>query len=240
MSLLWMAIITLVILQTSVFFTTIYLHRAKTHRGLELHPAVGLLMHLELGLFTGVVPREWAAVHRKHHHFSDMEGDPHSPYLYGMWTVLFGNYFFYRKEAKDGAMVAKYTPDWKNDLLDKLPFMHYAAVGGISIFMLMFGIWWGIAAWVTHALLYVLLNSAINSVCHMVGYRNFDNKATNLQWVAFLTAGEGLHNNHHEYPTSARFALRGREIDLAWPVIRILEKLNLATVNQLPIAKAAA
>src|SRR5215472_13440172 len=85
MSLLWMAIITLVVLQASVFFTTIYLHRCKTHRGLELHPAVALLMHLELTLFTGIVPRQWAAVHRKHHHFSDKEGDPHSPYLYGLW-----------------------------------------------------------------------------------------------------------------------------------------------------------
>ena len=240
MSLLWMAIITLAILQVSVFFTTIYLHRCKTHRGLELNPVVGTLMHLELSLFTGVVPREWVAVHRKHHHFSDEAGDPHSPYIYGMWTVLFGNYFFYKKEASDRAMVAKYTPDWKNDILDTLPGMHYAAVGGIGILMLMFGVWWGLAAWVAHAILYVLLNSAINSVCHMVGYRNFENKATNLQWIAFLTAGEGLHNNHHEYPTSARFALRSREIDLAWPVIRLLEKLNLAQVKQLPIAKAAA
>jgi len=76
-----MLAITLVILQVSVFCTTIYLHRTKTHRGLELHPVVGLLMHLELSLFTGMVPREWAAVHRKHHHFSDVEGDPHSPYI---------------------------------------------------------------------------------------------------------------------------------------------------------------
>ena len=103
MSLLWMSAITLVILQTSVFFTTIYLHRCKTHRGLELHPVVGLLMHLELALFTGIIPRQWAAVHRKHHHYSDQEGDPHSPYLYGMWTVLFGNYFMYRKEARNGS-----------------------------------------------------------------------------------------------------------------------------------------
>jgi stearoyl-CoA desaturase (delta-9 desaturase) len=74
----------------------------------------------------------------------------------------------------------------------------------------------------------------------MVGYRNFENKATNLQWIAFLTAGEGLHNNHHEYPASALFALRPREIDLAWPVIRLLERFGLARVKQLPVARAAA
>jgi stearoyl-CoA desaturase (Delta-9 desaturase) len=240
MSFLWMAVITLSILQLSVLFTTIYLHRTKTHRGIELHPAVGLLMHLELSLFTGLVPRQWAAVHRKHHHFSDKEGDPHSPYIYGLWTVLFGNYFLYRREANNPAVVSRYTPEWKPDLLDRLPFMGYAGVGGLAIFMLLFGIGWGAAAWLTHAVLYVLLNASINSVCHMIGYRNFDNKATNLQWLAFLTAGEALHNNHHEYPSSALFALRGREIDPAWFVIRLLESLKLATTSQLPIAKAAA
>jgi stearoyl-CoA desaturase (delta-9 desaturase) len=240
MSLLWMSVITLVILQASVFFTTIYLHRCKTHRGVELHPVVGVLMHLELALFTGVIPQQWAAVHRKHHHFSDKEGDPHSPYIYGLWTVLFGNYFFYKKECQDENTIRKYTPDWKPDILDKIPGIQFAGFGGLGIFMLMFGVWFGIGAWITHAVLYVLLNSAINSVCHMIGYRNFDNKATNLQWIALLTAGEGLHNNHHEYPTSARFALRPREIDLAWPLIRLLEVCGLAKVAQLPIAKAAA
>jgi stearoyl-CoA desaturase (Delta-9 desaturase) len=240
MSFLWMAIITLVILQTSVLFTTIYLHRCKTHRGVELHPWVGLLMHVELSVFTGVVPRQWVAVHRKHHHFSDEVGDPHSPYLHGMWTVLFGNYFFYRTEAKNPATIRKYTPDWNNDALDRLPLMGYCALVGMVIFTLMFGWIWGPVAWVVHVGLYLVLNAMINSVCHMVGYRNFDNKATNLQWVALLTAGEGLHNNHHEYPSSALFALRGHEIDPAWPVIRILEKLGLAKVNPLPLAKAAA
>src|ERR1035438_8508788 len=231
MSLLWMSVITLVILQASVFFTTIYLHRSKTHKGVELHPVVGLLMHLELSLFTGVVPRQWAAVHRKHHHFSDEEGDPHSPYIYGLWTVLFGNYFFYRKEARNPAIVRKYTPDWKNDALDKVPGIEFGLIGGLAIFMLMFGVWWGLAAWAFHIVAYILLNSSINSICHMVGYRNFENKATNVQSIALLTAGEGLHNNHHEYPTSANLALRAGEIDLAWPVIRALEMCGLARVK---------
>jgi stearoyl-CoA desaturase (delta-9 desaturase) len=196
-------------------------------------------MHLELSLFTGVVPRHWAAVHRKHHHFSDEAGDPHSPYIYGMWTVLFGNYFMYRKEARNPAVVRKYTPDWKNDAIDKIPGAAYGVFGGLAIFMLMFGVWWGLAAWAVHIVLYVLLNSSINSICHMVGYRNFDNKATNLQSIALVTAGEGLHNNHHQYPTSACMAVRRGEIDPAWPVIRALELCGLARVKLLPLAKAA-
>ncbi|HEY7307507.1 MAG TPA: fatty acid desaturase [Bryobacteraceae bacterium] len=241
MSLLWMAVITFAILQASVFATTIYLHRSITHKGVELHPAVRFLMHLELMLFTGIIPREWAAVHRKHHHHSDEIGDPHSPRVLGMWTVLFGNYFLYKKEANNQATLNKYTPDYRPDLLDHLPMFlqDYGIFLGLGIFMLMFGWAWGLAAWTIHIVTYVLLNSSINSLCHMIGYRNFDNLATNIQLIAFLTGGEGLHNNHHEFPTSARFALRGREIDLAWPVIQLLEKCRLATINRLPIAKAA-
>ncbi len=105
--------------------------------------------------------------------------------------------------------------------------------------MLAFGWKWGAAAWAFHIVAYIFLNSSINALGHMIGYRNFNNLATNLQFLAFLTGGEGLHNNHHEYPTSAKFALRSREIDLAWPVIRLLEMLGLARVNRLSVAKAA-
>jgi stearoyl-CoA desaturase (delta-9 desaturase) len=236
---LWIAIITLFILQMSVFFTTIYLHRGLTHRGLELNRWVAFFMHLELALFTGIVPREWVAVHRKHHHFSDKEGDPHSPYIYGLWHVLFGNFFYYRREKNNAEMVRKYTPDYKPDLLDRNPLKHFTVFGGLAVFMLMFGWAWGAAAWGFHVVAYILLNSMVNSICHWLGYRNYENKATNLQWVALLTAGEGLHNNHHEYPSSARFALRAREIDLAWPVIQFLKWMGLATIKPEPIAKAA-
>ncbi|MEO8098881.1 MAG: fatty acid desaturase [Acidobacteriota bacterium] len=239
MNLLWMFIITVVILQTSVFITTIYLHRSQCHRGLELHPFIANLMHLHLSLFTGIVPREWVAVHRKHHHFSDKEGDPHSPYLFGLWTVFFGNYFMYRKEIKSEATVRKYTPDYQPDLIDRIPGNTHGAYAGLVVFMLMFGWAWGAAAWVFHVVAYILLNSSINSICHMIGYRNWDNLATNHQWIALLTAGEGLHNNHHQYPSSARFALKSREIDPAWPVIWILQRLGLATVKEQSVARAA-
>jgi stearoyl-CoA desaturase (delta-9 desaturase) len=196
-------------------------------------------MHLELALFTGIVPREWVAVHRKHHHFSDQEGDPHSPYIYGLWHVLFGNLFYYRNEKNNLATIRKYTPDYRPDFLDRLPGIRFAPLAGMAIFMLMFGLVWGLVAWVFHVVAYILLNSMINSLCHMIGYRNYDNLATNLQWVALLTGGEGLHNNHHEYPSSARFAQRAREFDPAWLVIRALEATGLARVKPEPIAKAA-
>lgn len=230
-----MLLITVAILQTSVFFTTIYLHRALCHRGLDLHPAVAAMMHLELALFTGIVPREWIAVHRKHHHFSDRDGDPHSPYVFGLWKVLFGNYFYYNKELENKTTISKYTPDYKPDLLDRIP--RIGAWAGLMIFMLMFGWAWGAAAWAFHGLAYILLNSSINSLCHMVGYRNYDNLATNIRVIAFLTGGEGLHNNHHQFPSSAKFAQKKTEFDPAWPLIRLLEALRLARVK-LPADRA--
>ncbi|MDX1982100.1 MAG: fatty acid desaturase [Bryobacteraceae bacterium] len=241
MSLLWICVISAVVCQISVFFTTIYLHRALTHGGLVLNRAMGTLMHLHIALFTGIKPREWVAVHRKHHHFSDKEGDPHSPLLYGLWHVFFGNAFYYGKEAGNPATVQKYTPDYKPDLIDKLPqgLVKFAIFGGLGIFMAMFGWLAGAIAFAVQGVVYVLLNSSINSICHMIGYRNFENQATNLQSIALVTGGEGLHNNHHEYPSSALFALRDGEIDPAWPVIVALEKLGLAKVNRAPIAKAA-
>ena len=127
MTLVWTILATLVILQLSVFYTTIYLHRTLTHRGMKVHPVIATLMHLHLTLFTGIDPREWVAVHRKHHHFSDKEGDPHSPYLYGLWHVFLGNAYYYRREAKNQAMVSKYTRDYTPTIIDKLP------IGGLGI-----------------------------------------------------------------------------------------------------------
>lgn len=239
MPLVWMILITLVILQLSVLFTTIYLHRTLTHRGMSVHPALATLMHLHLTIFTGIDPKEWVAVHRKHHHFSDKEGDPHSPYLLGMWHVLFGNAIYYRREAKNKATVQKYTRDYKGTIIDKIPIGGFGVLIGLALFLLAFGWIWGAVLFVAHAVLYILLNASINSVCHMVGYRNFQNKATNLQWIAFLTGGEGLHNNHHQYPSSARFSMKKGEIDPAWPIIRMMVALRMAELSQASLAKAA-
>ena len=239
MELFWMLLITVVILQVSVLWTTIYLHRTLAHRGVEMHPAAAVVMHLHLALFTGINPRQWVAVHRKHHRYSDEEGDPHSPYLFGLWHVFFGNAIYYRREARNPETVRKFTPDIQDTLIDKLPGHSWLFVAGAGIFVAMFGWAWGLGLWVFHDVAYILLNSSINSLCHMVGYRNFDNKATNIQAIALLTGGEGLHNNHHESPTSALFAMKRGEFDPAWPVIRLLETVGLAHVKRLPAAKAA-
>lgn len=233
----WPAVFFLV---ATMFATTIYLHRSLTHRALELHPVVKNVMHLVLCLFTaGIVPREWVAVHRKHHHFSDEEGDPHSPYIRGLWAVFWENTILYRTAAADGAMVRQYTPDYKADLIDRLlPERYMQFVGpaaGIALFSPIFGVWAPVA-WFSQDIVYNRLNASINSICHMIGYRNYDNLATNHEVIALLTAGEGLHNNHHKHPSSAKFAHVNGEIDLGWWFIRLLAALRLAKVKAEPIA----
>ena len=216
--------------QLSSFATTIYLHRGLAHRALVLHPAAAFLMRLHLWLATGIVPREWIAVHRKHHRFPDQEGDPHSPRLKGLGNILLGNIYYYAREARNHDTLERFAPDIGNDWLDR----HFFSRGGLGvllgllIFMALFGPLVGGLAFAAQAATYIFLSAVINGAGHAIGHQPFENTATNLQSVAWLTAGEGLHNNHHEFPTSARFSLRRGEFDPAWPVIRLLETLRLA------------
>ena len=220
--------------QVAVFSTTIYLHRAATHKSLELHPALIFAFKLVLWLTTGLHTKEWVAVHRKHHAFTDQEGDPHSPLLEGFWSVQLGNVFHYVRTAHDADVVERYARDIEDGWWDRYVF-RLGGLGlalGTALLCLVLGLWWGLFAAGVHAVMYVfVLSSSINGLCHYVGYRNFDNTATNVRLVALLTGGEGLHNNHHGHPRSPKFSWRlsGKgEIDPAWPVIKLLIALKLA------------
>jgi stearoyl-CoA desaturase (delta-9 desaturase) len=154
------------------------------------------------------------------------------------------------KKGNPQIVTFKSRTHWQKDWIDRLPFAgKLGPILGATILAVSFGsllhvTFWtgaflGVASWYLQAGVYIFLNSMVNSVCHKIGYRNFDNKATNLQWVAWITAGEGLHNNHHEFPTSARMKAFRWEFDPAWPVIRLLEKLGLAEYQESSLAKAA-
>ena len=220
-----------ILIQVAVFSTTIYLHRTATHRALVLHPAVAWMFRFALWLTTGISTREWVAVHRKHHAFTDEEGDPHSPLLMGFWSVQLGNVFHYVKEARNPEVVERYARDIKEDVWDRLFFNHglTGLVIGIVSLCGILGIGWGLMAASIHGVMYIfVLSSSINGLCHAVGYKNFDNTATNLRLLALITGGEGLHNNHHGFPRSPKFSLRASELDPAWPIIRLLVLLRLA------------
>ena len=231
-------VVAAILIQVAVFSTTIYLHRCATHKALVVHPSVEWTFKLALWLTTGQCTKEWVAVHRKHHAFTDEEGDPHSPKLEGFWRVQLGNVYYYVREIKKTNVVERYARDIKDGWWDTHLFNHGLLGLGIGTGLLclivgpLIGVWWALLAAGVHAVMYVfVLSSSINGLCHHVGYKNFDNTATNIRFIALLTGGEGLHNNHHGYPRSPKFSWRksGRgEIDPAWPVIKLLIALHLA------------
>jgi stearoyl-CoA desaturase (delta-9 desaturase) len=187
---------------------------------------------------TGMRPREWVAVHRKHHSATDTAEDPHSPKVVGFWRVQLGNVGLYKRAASDRELVRKYARDIPTDSLDRYAF-DYALLGlalGISILVVVmwalgFGLVTGFVAAGIHAVMYVMLAGAINAVGHTVGSRPYPNSATNLQALALVTGGEGLHNNHHAAPTSARFSLNDKELDPGWWFVRVLVALHLVQVR---------
>lgn len=230
-SLIIALVVSAAVTQVAVFSTTIYLHRAATHRALTLHPALAWCFRVALWLTTGIVARQWVAVHRKHHAHTDEEGDPHSPKLAGFWAVQLGNAFLYAREARRPETVRTFARDMPPDAWDRYVFDH-GRIGlliGIAGLCVLLGVGWGLLAGGLHAVVYVfMLSSSINGLCHHAGYRNYENTATNLRVLALLTGGEGLHNNHHGFPRSPKFSIRPSELDPAWPVIRVLAMLKLA------------
>lgn len=213
--------------------TTVYLHRAMSHRALSLSPVAAVGFRFVVWITTGIRPRQWVAVHRKHHAFTDVDGDPHSPVLLGWKTVQAKNVALYRKCANNPETIQRYAKDMAPTRLDRLVFDR-TFVGlalGITALCVVFGVWVGLLAAVVHVNLYLGGSAAVNAIGHHFGRKPYDNGAGNLQWLAFLTAGEGLHNNHHAAPTSARLAHRWYEIDYGWWVIRVLTWMRLARVR---------
>jgi stearoyl-CoA desaturase (Delta-9 desaturase) len=224
-----------ILIQVAVFSTTIYLHRCATHKAISVHPAVEWLFKCALWLTTGQCTKEWVAVHRKHHAFTDEEGDPHSPKLEGFWQVQLGNVYYYIREVKNTDVVARYARDIKDGWSDRHLFNHGLLGLGVGTTLLVLivgpviGVWWTLLAAAIHAVMFVfVLSSSINGLCHHTGYRNFPNTATNIRTLALITGGEGLHNNHHGYPRSPKFSFKPSEIDPAWPIIKLLIAFNLA------------
>jgi stearoyl-CoA desaturase (delta-9 desaturase) len=218
--------------QVAGLITTMYLHRTLSHKALKLSPVVTMLMRVGTWMFTIVSPREWVAVHRKHHNFSDVEGDPHSPHIEGYWQIMIANVYYYKREARNGDTLEKYAADLPHDRLDKFLFKYpelgYVVTGALLV--LLMGVGPGLVAFAVHTVVYVTLNAAVNGAGHTFGYKSFANDATNLKLLALVTFGEGLHNNHHARPAAPKLSAFRGEVDPAWPIIRLLEKLRLVKV----------
>ncbi|MEA2703082.1 MAG: hypothetical protein QOD63_1027 [Actinomycetota bacterium] len=226
-------VLAMAVTQLAIFVTTVYLHRGLAHRAVRLSPAVNAVCRTLTWVTTGIRPRQWVAVHRKHHAHTDVEGDPHSPRLLGFMKVQLGNVVLYKRVAKNKVTVAKYARDLGPDRWDRLLFDHALLGLGFGIFLLcvILGLRLGLIAAGVHAAVYLLLSAAVNAVGHTYGRTPNPNTAGNSQWLAWLTAGEGLHNNHHAAPTSARLSVGPGEIDPGWWMILGLKRLRLATVR---------
>jgi stearoyl-CoA desaturase (Delta-9 desaturase) len=241
-SVLMAVVVAFLLAQFSLFLTTIYLHRALSHRALTLSPRTVAACRVLLWVTTGIRPRQWVAVHRKHHAFTDQDGDPHSPFLFGYAAVQFGNVGLYRKVARNPISVARYARDLPADRWDRWLFDHAFLGLGVGVLTLVVLIGWqlGLVAAAIDTVAYLLGGAAINAVGHWWGKRPYDNLATNNQWLAWVVAGEGLHNNHHAATTSARLALAKGEVDPAWWVVRLLVLLRLAVVRHAEVVVKAA
>jgi stearoyl-CoA desaturase (Delta-9 desaturase) len=216
---------------------TLFLHRDQTHRGVDLHPLVSHPMRLWLWLSTGIVTKEWVAVHRKHHARCETEDDPHSPVVLGIRKVLFEGAELYQAEARNRDTVATYGRGTPDDWLERNLYSRraYLGIGLMAVIdIALFGLL-GITVWALQmAAMPVMSAGVINGIGHYWGYRNFECKdaATNIMPWGIWFGGEELHNNHHAYPSSAKFALRRGEFDIGWAAIRALAKLGLAKVRR--------
>lgn len=217
---------------------TIFLHRHQTHRALDLHPIASHFFRFWLWLTTGLVTREWVAIHRKHHAKCETLEDPHSPQIYGLKKVLFEGTELYRREAKDTATLERYGHGTPDDGLERHLYAKRSGRGiGLMLIidLLLFGPI-GLTLWAVQ-MLWVPFFAAgvINGIGHSWGYRNFATNDTSKNIVpwGFLICGEELHNNHHAYATSAKLSSQWWEFDLGWLYIRALETLGLAGVRRM-------
>ena len=224
--------------QIAVIATSVYLHRGLAHRGLRLHPVTDVGFRTVLWLTTGQSRREWVAVHRKHHAFTDREGDPHSPRLLGFWRVQLLNAYYYMREARNRETVRTFAPDLAEDWWDRTVFS-WGLTGlalGIALLCLTLGVWRGLTAGLVHAVLYVfVLAPLINGLGHWRGAQNFRNTAYNWRLLAWVTGGESLHNNHHAHPRAPKFSMRRFEFDPSWVVIRSLALVGLVQIVGAPV-----
>jgi stearoyl-CoA desaturase (delta-9 desaturase) len=241
----WQVVLaTLVMTHFTILGVTIFLHRAQAHRALELHAIPSHFFRFWLWLTTGMVTKEFVAVHRKHHAKCETEEDPHSPQTRGIKALLLTGVELYRAEAKNPETLAKYGKGTPDDWIERNLYTRYSWQGvGLMLIidLLLFGaigltIWAIQMAWIP-----VWATGVINGIGHWWGYRNFEaaDASTNVSPWGILIGGEELHNNHHTYPTSAKFSVKPFEFDIGWGYIRAMELVGLAkprkTVPQLKL-----
>jgi stearoyl-CoA desaturase (delta-9 desaturase) len=233
---------TLIVTHITIICVTLFLHRGQAHKGIEFHPILSHFMRLWLWLTTGMITRQWVAIHRCHHVYSDRVGDPHSPHIYGIWRVLFSGTFLYSNAAKNQDIIDRYGIGTPDDWIERNIYTP-SNFAGVSIMLLidlaLFGPWgaviWGIQMiWIPF-----WAAGVINGLAHWIGYRNYDSDSTprvkdgshNLCNLGIVVGGEELHNNHHADPSNPKLSHRWFEFDIGWMWLKIFEFLRLAKIR---------
>jgi stearoyl-CoA desaturase (Delta-9 desaturase) len=230
---------TLITTHITIASVTVFLHRAQAHRALDLHAIPSHFFRFWLWLTTGMVTKEWVAIHRKHHAKCETTDDPHSPVTRGIRTVLLKGTELYRAEAANAETLAKFGHGTPSDWIERNLYSRYTVLGVailLTLDLLLFGAI-GATVWAVQ-MLWIPITAAgvINGIGHYWGYRNFEapDASTNIVPWGVIIGGEELHNNHHTYPTSAKLSVKRFEFDIGWGYIRVLQMLGLATVRKTP------
>jgi len=228
-------VVTLALTHVTIAAVTIFLHRSQAHRALDLHPAVSHFFRFWLWLTTGMVTKEWVAIHRKHHAKVETADDPHSPMTRGIGTVLWKGAELYRSEARNAETLEKYGRGTPDDWMERNVYSRFSWQGVglmLAVDLALFGPL-GATIWAVQ-MLWIPFWAAgvVNGIGHYWGYRNFASAdtSTNISPIGILIGGEELHNNHHAYGSSAKFSSRWYEFDLGWGYIRLMQALGLARV----------
>ncbi|MCD2513113.1 DesA family fatty acid desaturase [Comamonas endophytica] len=237
----WWQLVLLALATThlTIISVTVFLHRCQSHRALELGPVPSHFFRFWLWLTTGMVTREWVAVHRKHHAKCESPEDPHSPQQRGLRQVLWQGAELYRRESASAQTLRSYGQGTPDDWLERRLYSRYPGLGIALLLvleLLLFG-FAGLALWaVQMAWIPFWAAGVVNGVGHYWGYRNFEvqDASRNILPWGLLIGGEELHNNHHTYPTAARFSVRRHEFDVGWLYIRLLQRLGWARVRKTP------
>jgi stearoyl-CoA desaturase (delta-9 desaturase) len=232
-------LVALVLTHITIASVTIYLHRHSAHRSLDLHPIPAHFFRFWLWLTTGMETKQWTAIHRKHHAKCEREEDPHSPQVFGIKKVFWEGAELYRAEAKNEDTMARYGHGTPEDWVERNVYRKYSVLG-VSLMLIinvaLFGAL-GLTVWAVQ-MIWIPLWAAgvINGIGHYWGYRNFEatDASTNVSPWGIIVGGEELHNNHHTYPTSAKFSVKPYEFDIGWVYISALQALGLARVKKVP------
>jgi len=226
----------LVMTHITIICVTLFLHRGQAHKGIVFHPILEHFMRVWLWLTTGMVTKQWVAIHRRHHRSSDLPGDPHSPHVFGFWYVFFKGAGLYHSASKDTAMIQQYGVGTPDDWLEKNLYTSHSRLGillMLVIDLLFFGPW-GFVVWGVQ-MIWIPFWAAgvVNGIGHWIGYRNGETKdhSRNFSPWGIVIGGEELHNNHHLEPANPKLSRKWFEFDLGWMWFKIFELLRLAKLR---------